>query len=258
MISATFPIGRVSELVWRNIVETLQFILASRVNVSSVDWTSGDTEKLTLRSTKRDGLKSKLYPPLRFNLPPENAAAWDLFEKYFSFVLQNGEIGKWHEISCYAVSVIDGAAVTLDAECLALSVAVEAVARVCFPSLGSPSETFAAEIKAVASAVQDMPALSEETRLRLKGTIDSMAQPRAGDRLRAILEQNKEDMLLRSSWTKLRNSTAHGGPTASISTEDRLRLRDQTLYLFYSVILTRIGYKGPRNDYSAAGHPLKV
>jgi len=57
------------------------------------------------------------------------------------------------------------------------------------------------------------------------------------------------------SWSGLRHASAHGNGVGNRDISNILRMKDETLALFYAIVFAAINYSGPRTDYSLPGHP---
>jgi hypothetical protein len=58
------------------------------------------------------------------------------------------------------------------------------------------------------------------------------------------------------SWKTLRNRGAHGGGLGTLAVEDTIKLRNEVLHLFYSLVLAIIDYEGDYTDYSRRDWPI--
>ena len=194
--------------------------------------------------------------PLQFRLIDEGGHVWRMFTNYFRHVHANAE-PEWHPISRYVGSAIESTAASLEANVLALAVAVEGLAGDCFPGLAPVSPDFLRELDAIQATVQGV-ALTEQSRSRISGSLNAMRSPRNSDIIRAFIANNRLPNGLYNSWSRLRNASAHGGGAGSRDIDTTLRLQSEVLSLMYSLVFAAITYTGPRTDYSVPGWPKRA
>lgn len=251
VLSVEMPAGHASDIVANRIVESLQFVLGKQLAALVVVTTTGDQEVMRLQSPAPG--HGKMLPPLQFTLTDFDGHFWCLFRTYFRKILQDKDAA-WHPISCQISSAIESSAASLNVWVLALAVAVEGIASHAFKNLTTVDPTFMAELDVLQTEIAKIE-LTDKTRARLKGTLDSFRRPRGSDIVRAFIEKNELPRSSYESWQKLRNSSVHGDGTGGREIEDTVRLKDEVISLLYSMVFLTIGYQGLRSDYSQSGFP---
>lgn len=265
VVSLALPVGELTEVTASRIREALQFVLGKQLAVMVVEISSGGQQVTRFTSTSADRGNGDMSPPLHFRRVDEAGNVWRMFCNYFRRVHADNANG-WHPISTHIGSVIESSAASLDTEILALGVAVEGLAGVCFQNLAPVSPAFLRELDALQAAlptirvtqpggVEEAVALSEQTLGRINGSLNNMRNPRNSDILRAFIRDNRLPNGLYNSWSRLRNTSAHGGGGGGRDIEMILRLRSEVLSLLYSITFAAINYTGPRTDYSQPGWP---
>jgi len=250
------PAGGLTTATPSRIHEALQFVLGRQLSVMVIETSSGAQRITRLTSPSMNRGEGRIHPPLAFLRFDEGGHIWRMFVDYFRHVHANAE-PSWHPISRHVGSAIESTAASLDAEVLALAVAVEGLVGECFPNLAPVSAEFLTELDMVETALAAVQ-LTDQTRKRVKGTIGQMRMPRNSDLVRAFVANNRLPNGLIKSWSSLRNTSAHGGGDGGREIERTLRLRSEVLSLLYSIVFAAINYTGPRTDYSLPGWPTRA
>jgi len=253
IVTLQLPGGALTAATPSRLHEALQFVLGQQLSVMGIETSSGGQQTTRLISPSMDRGEGKMHPPLEFHRFDEGGHIWRMFVDYFRHVHANADAG-WHPISRHVGSAIESTAASLDAEVLALAVAVEGLAGECFPKLAPASAALLAELDAVEIALAAVK-MSDQTRQRVNGTIGQMRKARNSDLLRAFIANSHLPSGLLKSWSSLRNTSAHGGGDGGREIERTLRLRSEVLTLMYSIVFAAIKYAGPRTDYSQPGWP---
>jgi hypothetical protein len=231
-------------------------VLGRQLSIVGIDTASGGQRISSLISPRSNRGEGRMMPPLQFHRFDEGGHVWRMFIDYFRLVHGNANPG-WHPISRHVGSAIESSAASLDAEVLALAVAVEGLAGDCFPHLAPVSAELLTELAEVERAISAVK-LTDQTQKRIAGTIGQMRKPRNSDLLRAFVATNNLPAGLFKSWSSLRNASAHGGGDGGREIERALLLRCEVLSLLYSIVFAAINYSGPRTDYSAKGWTKSV
>lgn len=253
IVTLQLPSGTLTPATPSRIHEALQFAFGRQLSVMGIETSSSGRRVTRLISPSTARGEGKMHPPLEFHRFDEDGHIWRMFVDYFRHVNANANAG-WHPISRHLGSAIESTAASLDAEVLALAVAVEGLAGECFPDLAPVSVEFLAELDEAEAALSGV-RLSDQTRQRVSGTIGQMRKPRNSDLLRAFITNSRLPGGLLKSWSSLRNTSTHGGGDGGREIERTLRLKSEVLSLLYSIVFTAINYTGPRTDYSRPGCP---
>ena len=268
VVSLHLPAGELIPATASRVREALQFILGKQLAVMVIE-TSSDGQQVTrFTSPSADRGHGDMSPPLQFHRFGEEGHIWRMFCNYFRRVHGDASPG-WHPISNHIGRVIESTAASLDTEILALGVAVEGLVGECFPGLAPVSADFLLELDAVQAALStgqvslpgppvETVALNAKTLGRINGSLAAMRKPRNSDVLRVFIESNRLPRGFYSSWSDLRNASAHGGGAGGRDIEKILRLKSEVLSLLYSIAFAAINYTGPRTDYSLPGWPTRA
>lgn len=251
VVALSLPDGQMNETTPSRIEEALQFVFGQQLAVMVVETMAGG-EHITRLTSPRKG-HGKIMPPIQFNTLDRDGAFWKLFTDYFQHIHANGEAG-WHPISCHVGSVIEASEASLGTQILALSVAVEGTAGLCFPDLAPVSPDFLKELDDVQAALNDV-TLTDQSRRRIVGSLNAMRRQRNSDVLKTFIGEFNLPAHFYDSWSRLRNTSAHGGAKKGLDVEKLLQRKYEALTLLYSLVFVAIGYSGPRTDYSLAGWP---
>ena len=255
VISLQLPADQATSSTPSRIHESLQFVLGRQLAIMVVETNAGNQSNIRLVSAL-DRDRGQLPPPLLFHQLDQGGFVWRMFMCYFRHVHALNQIG-WHPISRHIGSAIESSAASIDAAVLALAVAVEGLVGECFPNLVPANPEFLSNLDNALAALQNV-ALSESTRNRINGSLNAMRRPRNSDVLHAFIAARNLTPCLYESWSRLRNAAAHGGGTGGREIIETLELRDEVLFLFYSIVFAAINYSGQRTDYSVMGCPQAV
>jgi hypothetical protein len=140
----------------------------------------------------------------------------------------------------------------IDAQALALGVAVEGLLAELYNDVVLPSDDFLRDLEAAEAFIQELP-ISPRVKSRILGSLGPMRKSRAKDRLRALVERNVITKAQYEAWEKLRNSTAHA--VVHELSNKFIGLCNSVLVLAYCLMFNAISYVGPFTDYGTPGWP---
>lgn len=251
------------------IQEALQFCLSSLVECvaeSSVS-AGSQSERITITSSRLPGgFVEGCHPPLRLQEYGTSSDFWAIFKCYYAYICGNAD-NEWHPLSVRVREIIASRRVSLPSEVLALAVGVEGVVSASAERLKELLSDCDCAMKVqpndkrakLAEAIQIIEADSR---------IDTNARQRILKVARSWLGEQPMDLVepflglkglprgLMKAWKTLRHRGAHGSGTGSLPVEDTIKLRNEVLHLFYSLILAIIDYDGVYTDYSQPGWPM--
>ncbi len=251
--SLELPAGQLKPTTPSRIHEALQFVLGQQLALVGIETISGKQHITRLISPNRG--TGNLPPPLEFDHRPTDKDVWKIFTCYFRHI-HNSNIDGWHPISRNIGSVIESTVASIEIEVLALVVAVEGLASECFPNTAPTDPHLLEELDSIQAAI-DRIDLREETRKRIHGTLCATRSPRNSDLLRAFVKNHDLDSGFYNSWSRLRNTSAHGAGLGRRNRTGALQLRFEVISLLYSIVFAAIGYRGPRTEYSIPNWPIK-
>lgn len=237
------------------LVESLQFVLARPLSWSIVELIHGKTRKVRVKSSQRNVDKSRVQPPVHFQVVDRLDKVWTLFGRYLIHTKTYDE-ELWHPLFRWIHAVIESGCSSLDTESLILSVAIEGLLREEFDNLDYRNSELQKQIED-ARCVIEKSSLQPSFKNRVLGLFGNMLKPRAKDSLHILKNKNLLDPRLLEEYDKLRNSTAHGELADSSKFQVHLDRCAAVLVLFYHIIFLTIGYSGPYTDYSTRGFPEK-
>jgi hypothetical protein len=222
------------------IEEALWFVLSHPCRwLVKMEW--GDhTGSVGIRSHRWSDVKSNLDPPIHFSTHDDEDAA-ELFKRYLDYVLAYGE-ARYHPTSVNVLQVLRASAQSIEAEALALGVAIESILNREYAWCGGPSTSEQQEVDELLQLVADS-GLSERIKERARGALGRMKSSSAEGRLRAL----ERDGHLRSEWVdawrRIRHASAHGSEIEG-PFEETVRLCNRAYMLFGRLIFSRIGFTG--------------
>ena len=98
------------------------------------------------------------------------------------------------------------------------------------------------ELDAVRGALNGLKLDSCVKKVGLEGSIMGMRRPRNSDLVKAFLHAHHLPDGLYESWSRLRNTSAHGGGFRDRDIETVLKLRNEVLCLLYSLVFAAINF----------------
>lgn len=244
----------------QRVVECLQFMLSRPIHWAILDKWEGKTRTIVLSSQQVSDRTKRSFPilPETMSNPRTRKASAihhrRLFDCYLRHVLPQSKKRHplWGQINAVQEA---GQGTFIDAQALALTVAVESLLGSEFANLAKPTKAQQEAVKQVMKHVEDWKG-SAEIKNRARGSISQLLQSRAGDKMRELVRLGVITEEQRLAWQTLRNASAHTYQSSEI-TPDKLRgLLMKVQILFWRIIFRAIGYRGPYVDISSPGWPL--
>ncbi|MBI3830196.1 MAG: hypothetical protein HY291_11805 [Planctomycetes bacterium] len=235
--------------------EVLIFVLGQKLSSHIQISTAGIKSKLEIISDPyfiKDPRHGQ--PPLanRFELKND---FYKLFDLYLGFICKNRK-DSWHKFTEYIHIIHESRHSSLQAQALALSVAVEGIAK-CLVNKTSPVNSKAREELMNAQDIINQTNLDSKLKKRICGAIGSWNNPNVNQLLSQFFERGLIDSSLLEDWKKLRNISVHADSSNSREFQKIISLCDSALTLCYQMVFCAIGYTGPFKDYSTPGWPSK-
>jgi hypothetical protein len=240
-----------SDLIYLRIWESLQFCLSTQIVPLVINSRINNHHLIRLMSPRNLYGSCRLPPPLLFQ-HPLGQNVWNIFNSYFTYI-QNYSTPQWHPISLQHKDALESSAASLKAEALSLAVAIEGLVKICYSGTDNVPEECLRGIDTALSLIHSSSEIPSDLKSRIVGALNAMKRIRNSDIIRSYVKGHGMSPDIFKAWNKLRNIFVHGENTNELSKEKLLRQRNQIVFLFYSMILTAIGYTGERTDYSTNG-----
>lgn len=248
--------------------ESLQFCLASLVDCLTETHVSqgSASETVTLLSPMFSGdFIPGALPPLRFQDIMMSRDFWKIFKCYFDYVC-GVEVQAWHPVSIRVGEIIASRRVSLPSEVLALCVGVEGVAEASKSRLKqflaqsvdkqiSDLDNEARALHQAIKIIENESSIEQKIKHRILKDMKSWRKEKPHLVVR-FLDASGMPRAFFDSWKKLRHRGAHGAGLGTLAVEDTIKLRNEVLHLFYSLVLVIIDYEGDCTDYSQSGWPI--
>ena len=246
--------------------ESMLFALAGPLNWSAIKLIDQGTEELRIRSPRGRPSSNGDSPILSYLYPPPYDT-WKIFDCYLRYVLKVGKKtqpsppAKLHPLSSQVFAVCNARGLSIEAQSLALTVAVENVLNTFFTDRGNPVDADVTALCELAKHIENWSTENQEPRKRaknrVKGAISGFQKAGAGDRIHALLSANAITDAGREAWKELRNPAAHGDwPELRQNHQRWADWIGAVRTLFHQLIFHLIGYKGTYTDYGTPGYPL--
>jgi hypothetical protein len=235
--------------------ETLWFVLAHPCRWLLKMERRGGQGTTSIRSRTSIDVKSKLPPPVDWDYIPVECVTM-LFQHYLAYIQQYSE-PRYHPTSVNVLQVLRASTLSIEAEALALSVAIESLLNRDYADCGKPTADDCTQVELLEQLINDS-TLLDHIKRRALGAVSRLKSTNAGSCLRQMVAHTDHlstDLI--AAWEKIRNATAHGreieGPY-----EEILRLCDKAYVLFAILIFNRIGYTGEYKNAGVTGRPCLV
>lgn len=165
----------------------------------------------------------------------------ELFQRYLAYICEYAE-PRYHPTSVNTLQVLRASAQAVEAEALALGVAIESVIHRDYGSSGEPPPGDKAEVDELLRLVADAP-VSEHMKHRASRALERIKEANAEGSLRHRERDGHVSGQLIDAWRRVRHPPAHGkeipGPL-----DETVHLCDKAHLLFNLLIFSRIGYTG--------------
>ena len=254
VLSCSFEKGGLNEHKHIRIQEAMQFALGQQFKPCALELTSEKTQITILRSTSFRGDKIvRTNPPLLFRGKVWTPEVYEIATAFYAIICENKN-EHWHPVSSHVYYILQAGSAAIELQCLALGVAAEGIADSCHPSLATVTAEFKKEVEDALGKIAGL-GLSETLEKRISGAMGGMKNNRGSDCIRTFVEQNAMDQEVFKSWKRVRNAAAHGGLLKRESIDEILADLNNVLHLCYAMLLSYIGYEGPRTNYSSSGFP---
>lgn len=240
------------------IEESLSFLIGKAVFASLIVTGEG----FSIRNIEEVGYKVKLPPPLSFNRWHKSDIYWEIFSKYFSFIVNDNSAAGWHPCSGFLRLASESSRNSIEAWGIGLCIAIEGIADLV--EFQQDSEEVR-RIKNLRKSILDFMKEKDEYRFaieRVGGILGSLESIRAVDRLHALAKRKTIKVEHIKIWRRLRNGKVHPSSDDGMNGnfkdfESEFRDIQTVALLMYQVVFYLIGYVGLHTDYSSEGYPDK-
>lgn len=241
--------------------EALQYVTGKSAIWRARVQNDGKKYHLELASPLRKASQTQFSPPIWPSTIHFHEHVWKLFETFLAYVIANTGGTHWNPVAYHLYNACEATAASMDARAVAVSVTVEAVARLVGVKV---SEGEHAKAKHVAAFQRLMRAwLKEQADFsdlfdRVGGQVNALSQKRPEDALYALAETGHVEKDYIKAWRRLRNRHVHptlkdlGKPDLA----DFQNLLDdihRVEVLLRQLTFFLIGYEGGFTDYGAQG-----
>ncbi len=234
------------------IQETMEFVLGPSLQATIAQEFSADGIITTTIMPSKLKVTNDAFPPLISQFSPD-ATTWKLLDCFFRYVEKSGSFLR-SPLSIVLQYVFLLRESPLEAQGLALGVAVEGLLKNEYADLAKPTDVFLAELDTVKRGLKGFD-LSSSTERRIRGALGAMEATNAKTRLLALSGSGVILYRQIEAWEKLRHSTAHA--ELQDNPNKLLALCQRTLTLLHCLIFNLIGYAGPFTDYGASEYPTR-
>jgi hypothetical protein len=252
-IEASRPAGVFPAHFDTRLLEGLWFVLAKPIEWYYRIRVNQETHSLTIRRQPPPPPSPRLRPPLEFRLDSDAAEPCGrMLLRYLEYVEPYLE-PRFHPMSVNVRQTLLASATNIETEALALGIAVESLIRREYKQYGKPGVAFISVLGA-AMEFWDKWTGPSDVKERIRRAIENMRGTNPREAMNKLVDLGILSPEHRSSWNKLRHTTAHG---LDFEADFRQVVNwcDSTHAALLRLIFVRIGYTGPYTDRSATGWP---
>jgi len=245
----------------RRIAESFQLLLGTPLAWGVMKYREGNQVKLFI-SSKRAPLRSgRFQPPLPTSQLQYGGGKHTseyhrrLFNKYLRAVLD--ESARRSSIWGLVNAIYEASSSRfLDAEALTLTVAIESLLHNEFQSIGGLSDEETSALDDLRAHIGSWEG-NAKLKKRIIGFFDTIASPRAVDRMRELSNRKLISEDQSKAWERVRNLSTHAYQSVRIESREFISLIQKCHVLFYHLVFISIGYKGPYMDVASRGWPIR-
>lgn len=237
------------------ICEALSFSFGCEFNPGIICRDTQSERSITLRSFKTLEFERGNFPPLHTGFHDPYNSFWRLFTLYLWKLTEHTE-PTWHPLSTHVMSVIRVGRTSLEAQSLALGIAVEGILGAEFTGLLHPTPELLEQTEKLQALIEDSD-LSTEFKYRVNGTFGGFKRIRPKDKLRELARLGLIEVEAQSVWSKLRDASAHAVMLNPEKIERQLERCHVVRNLLNQLIFLVIGYQGVYTDYSTPSWPIR-
>ncbi len=252
-VEVSREVAKLPDTLSQRVEEGIEFMLSHPTRAAVKEMFNAEGMEVSI-SGLTEPITAKAMSPLARSCSSYEKSAWRLFDCFFRFIEPHVDSSR-PPLSRIFQYIVEMNSSTIDAQALALGVAVEALLKEIYPDIALPSEEFLGELES-AKALIERAQMSESATSRILGSLSAMKKSRAKDRLLALVGDNVITRAQYDSWVRLRNSSAHA--EVHELNNEYLGLRSSVLVLSYCLMFNAIDYQGPFTDYGTPGWPEQL
>lgn len=207
-----------------------------------------------IKSQTWEDFKPRLLPPVDWYWHPIEFQT-EAFQRYLEYITDYDR-PRYHPTSVNVLDILTASIQSIEAQALALGVAVESLIRREYGYLGDPSPDEESQVNDLLALIEAS-GTKAEMKKRARGAINKLKSVNLEGCLRELQRDGHVSEDLIDAWRKVRHPGAHGDD-AERPLEELVALCDKTHVLFNLLIFSRIGYTGEYTDRSSRGWPTKL
>jgi hypothetical protein len=232
--------------------ESLWFTLALPIQWKLRESQRKGTCQFRIRSARSNFPSPRLKPPLQPSFNNHVDEIGEILTRYLRYVLPYNK-PLYHPVSAIIRRTLRASAISIEAEALTLSVAIESIVRREFSELGKPKPV---AISAMDSAIAHVDTWTgdEDMKRRVIKAINGWKGANAREILKQLVESGVILEQHHEAWNAIRHPIVHG--RKSNISWDELRLQCDLTYMgLIRIIFKVLGYVGPYTDRALSGWP---
>jgi hypothetical protein len=252
----SFEIQFYKPFIETRILESLQFICGQHLELLGRDVFHNKSRERVLFPRNRNFSSSKFFPPLLLSNYPISYydKSWKLFVAFLTYILPH-EKETFSPLGTEINGAIGIGEFFYETSILVLSIRIEGILNVLYPSLGKPNKNQRNKIDTLKKYIENYH--DESLKARLLGSINSMYSSRAKDKLLKLLKYGVINKAHFDSWSELRNKGAHASREKDHNWQIHLRKQHSLLIeLYYRIIFNAIGYRDVYTNFNSGDYEI--
>jgi hypothetical protein len=250
----------IEEHFFVRIMEALSFIFGKRLGWNYVEEHRHGVEIERVRGEKMSDT-SALPTPVDERVTPNPFFIWRVFSLYLSFVSSHHG-GTLHHCSGLLFPVYQARQGTIEAQALALGVAVEGLCKELFPETSEQARQLREWVKSLRKHCEQWDGFQDQGIRkalfdRVGGLLGQLNNIRAKDTLMRLAAEGALQERHVKAWGTLRNQAAHASIQAGGPLQELVDLCEAVTVLMYHLVFKAIGYEGAFSDWSEYGYPVR-
>jgi hypothetical protein len=232
--------------------ESLWFTLALPIQWKLSESQRNGTRQFRIRSARSNFPSPRLKPPLQPSFNSHADQIGEILTRYLRYVLPYNE-PLYHPVSAIIRRTLRASAISIEAEALTLSVAIEFIVRREFSHLGKPKPEAISAIDSVIEHVNTWNG-DDAMRQRVVKAINGWKGANAREILKQLVENGVISEQHHQAWNAIRHPIVHGRKR-NVSWDELFLQCDSTYMGLIRIIFKVLGYVGPYTDRALRGWP---
>lgn len=232
--------------------EAFWFTLSLPVQWKLIEAQNNGTRRFGIRSSRRNFPSPRLNPPLELRLSDNAEHIGNILIRYLEYVSPYTK-PLYHPISAIIRRTLLSSAISIEAEAIALGIAIESVVTREFSSFGTPKLDIITSLDSAIAHINTWTG-DDGIRDRVIKAISGWKGVNAREVLKQLVENGVIAEQHRAAWNAIRHRMVHG-QKGNMSLDELLHQCDLTYMGLIRIMFKVLNYEGPYTDRSLGDWP---